>query len=174
MEEKLSDMEIEKLRAIVGLDSETDPFSEEKPVEEIKPSKDAPVPEKPKPAAPITPPKTREEKVSNVSNSIETELFVKVEEHAAIGRKLSETKGDMKIIADTVSLLAKAEKLKTEAITRMETALDKIDAEIEEIEVKLIAPEGLHVPEINGPSDDLIDLRSELDSLKTELGGFKK
>ncbi|MBU4245803.1 MAG: hypothetical protein ABIF85_00890 [Nanoarchaeota archaeon] len=173
MDEKLSDMEIEKLRAIVGLDSETESFSDEKPIEETKPVKNTQIPEKPRSYVSVNPYKKPEERASS---AIDTELFVKVEEHAAIGKKLAEAKGDMKVIADTVSLLAKAEKLKSEAITRMEVALDKIDAEIEEIESKLVAPEGLHVPEISGSiaSDEFIDLRSELDSLKSELGGIKK
>jgi len=173
MDEKLSDMEINKLRAIVGLDSETDTFEDETPFEEKAPIQKAPVAEKPTPAAPAKPVKKPEEKASS---SIDTELFVKVEEHAAIGKKLSEAKGDMKVIADTVSLLAKAEKLKSEAIMRMEGALDKIDSEIEEIEAKLVAPEGLSVPEINvaGATDDFLNLRAEFDSLKNELGGIDK
>lgn len=174
MDEKLSDLEINKLRAIVGLDSETDAFDDEKPFEERAPLQNTPAAEK---SAQVlsNPPKKMEE---NAQPSIDTGLFVKVEEHAAIGKKLSEAKGDMKVIADTVSLLAKAEKLKSEAITRMEGALDRIDAEIEEIETKLVAPEGLNVPEINvsegGVADGFLDLRAEFDSLKNELGNIKK
>lgn len=175
MDEKLSDMEIEKLRAIVGLNSETDSFSDDKPIEEIKPVQKPAIPEKPQSSVPPNTPKNTEERTPT---AIDTELFVKVEDHATIGKKLSEAKGDMKVIADTVSLLAKAEKLKSEAISRMEGALDKMDSEIEEIESKLIAPEGLHVPEISASSvvdsDDFLDLRRELDSLKNELGGIKK
>lgn len=175
MDEKLSDLEINKLRAIVGLDSEADAFDDETPFEERVPIQNTPVAEKSTPIAPVKPLKKIEEKAAS---SIDTELFVKVEEHAAIGKKLFEAKGDMKVIADTVSLLAKAEKLKSEAIIRMEGALDKIDSEIEDIESKLIAPEGLNVPEINvsesGISDDFLNLRAEFDSLKNELGGINK
>lgn len=177
MEEKLSDAEIDKLRAIVGMDSESSDYGEEYALNE-----DAPLPKAPLSGDSSQEPSKQPKKAAGKSTatapvSVDTELFVKVEEHAAIGGKLAEAKGDMKVIADTVSLLAKAEKLKSEAITRMEAALDKIDAEIEEIESKLVAPEGLNVPEINiasGAADDLFDLRSELDSLKTELGEIKK
>ncbi len=174
MEEKITDAEIDKLRAVVGMDidSETEDFV--MPVSLMKKAALNNPPVAPSLKQPQKPIETK----SFAQQSLDTELFVKVEEHAAIGAKLSESKGDMKVIADTISLLAKAEKLKSEAISRMETALDKIDADIEEIEAKLAVPEGLHAPEINVStgivSDDLIDLRSELDSLKSELGRISK
>ena len=169
MNEKLSDLEIQKLRAVVGMDMEES--SEDALLdEESAPLPDRSVEEKPSQSVPSA----QSEKTFETSpESVDTELFVKVEEHAFIGKKLSDAKGDMKVIADTISLLAKAEKLKSEAITRMEGALDKIDAEIEEIESKLIVPEGLNIPNMTLSqalaSDSMQDLSSELDSLKKEL-----
>lgn len=110
-------------------------------------------------------------------SSAETELFVKVDEHAAIGEILAGSKGSMKSIADTVSLLAKAEKLKTEAIDRMEVILSGIDDQIALVESKLVAPEGLSAPELGAGAaveEDLINLRSELESLRGELGRMQK
>ncbi|VVB59297.1 Uncharacterised protein [uncultured archaeon] len=173
MEEKITDAEIDKLRAVVGMDIDSDESFEE-PVSLMKKG----VSNNSSLISSARQPQKSAEIKSAAPQSLDTELFVKVEEHAAIGAKLSESKGDMKVIADTISLLAKAEKLKSEAISRMESALNKIDADIEEIESKLAAPEGLHAPEIDLStgvvSDDLIDLRSELNSLKDELGKINK
>ena len=174
MDEKLSDFEIQKLRAAVGMDLETASFEDISAHEESTPMQNTPAEEKSQSSPSAKPSKT----IVTTVDSVDTELFVKVEEHSFIGKKLSEAKGDMKVIADTISLLAKAEKLKSEAIARMESAPDKIDSEIEEIESKLIVPEGLNIPEMNlsqpVASDDLQDLHSELDSLKNELGGINK
>ncbi len=173
MDEKLSDMEIQKLRAVVGMDLETESFEDADAPEESAPIQDTPVEEKSQSSAPAT---RSGKTMESTPESVDTELFVKVEDHAFIGKKLSEAKGDMKVIADTISLLAKAEKLKSEAIARMEGALDKIDGEIEEIESKLVVPEGLNIPEMDlsqaVASDGLQDLSSELDSLKREMRGI--
>lgn len=163
MDDKISDAEIDRLRAVVGMNSDAG-FNNSIP--SALPAK--------KPAFSPQPLPVQKQKSAPAPSSVDTELFVKIEEHAAIGSKLAESKGDMKSIADIISLLAKAEKLKSDAIARMEQALDKLDSDMEELEQKLVPPEGLNVPEITSSddfgSDNLIDLRSELDSLKNELG----
>ncbi len=169
MAEKLKPSEIDKLRALVGLGEEPE---ERVPVA-------PPVRAVPASGNGGSPPPFSQKKPENAPQeaaSFETELFVKIDEHAAVGELLAKSKGNMKSIADTVSLLAKAEKLKSDAIERMEATLDDIDAQIGAIESKIAAPEGLSIPELGSAAvdDELIDLRSELESLKGELGRINK
>ncbi len=173
MDDKISDAEIDRLRAVVGMNSDSGNGGDTASSQRASLLKKS-APPAPTPALERQEQKQAENQPVSQHSNIDTELFVKIEEHAEIGSKLAESKGDMKTIADIISLLAKAEKLKSEAISRMEHALDKLDVDIEGLEQKLVPPEGLHIPEItavqNFVSDDLIDLRSELDSLKDELG----
>ena len=179
MEEKLDDAEIDKLRAVVGIGSETDDYFGDGSNNSSLIKKSAAF-EAQRNMSKNNASKNLEKPIVPAPQSLDTELFVKVEEHAAIGEKLIEAKSDMKVIADTISLLAKAEKLKTEAISRMDTAIGKIDSDIEAVESKLVAPEGLNAPEIEMGmgsgfvSDNLLDLRSELDALKSELSKINK
>ena len=171
--------DIDKLRALVGMGtdaSEPEAQSEPQspPAPKVQRAQPAPQMQRPQPREPL---ESASESMPQESQSIETELFVKVDEHAAIGEILAQSKGNMKSIADTISLLAKAEKLKSEAIERMEAVLEDIDNQIALIESKIAAPEGLSVPEfgsISAAADDLIDLRSELESLRGELGRINK
>lgn len=169
MAEKLKPSEIDKLRALVGLGEEPE---EQVPV--ASPVRVAPASGNDSPPPPFS--RKTPENVPQEAPSFETELFVKIDEHAAVGELLAKSKGNMKSIADTVSLLAKAEKLKSDAIERMEATLDDIDAEIGAIESKIAAPEGLSMPELGSAAmdDELLDMKSELESLKGELGRINK
>lgn len=174
---KLNDAEIDKLRAIVGMGEEASPMQT---ASALAPQVSAPQALSPKPRQTAAREERRNEADFDAPQAqvppanLDTSLFVKIEEHAALGSILLKTKTDMKSIADTISLLARAEKLKADAIERMEKVLDIIDSNLDDLELKLAPPEGLSVPEFTGQdnsamSDNMIDLHSELESLKNEL-----
>lgn len=152
MAERMNDSEVNRLRQIVGMDAQTTPkeadVAEEYPKEEIIVA--------PEPA------------------SADTTLFVKIDDHELVSNELSKSKMDIKAMANTIELLGKAEKLKAEAVARMEENLDLLDAKIKDIEPRLQAPEGLSVDEkvpsgTNTYSDSLSDLKTELARIKTGL-----
>ena len=106
------------------------------------------------------------------SGEKDTDLFVKIDEHVVIAQDLMNSKKEVKGVSDTVLLLAKAEKLKADAIERMESHLDKLDVIIQDVEIKLTAPESLKMPDSVSMSEDsgeLVDLQGELNNLKNEL-----
>ncbi|NOR85481.1 hypothetical protein GQ473_05170 [archaeon] len=106
------------------------------------------------------------------SAETDTDLFVKIDEHVQISSDLMDSKKEIKGVSDTVLLLAKAEKLKADAIERMESHLGKLDAIIQDVEIKLTAPESLKMSELGDvdvASGELVDLTHELNNLKDEL-----
>ncbi len=150
----MNESEVNRLRQIVGMDAQTAPkeadVAEEYPKEEIT--------------------------VAPTPASGDTTLFVKIDEHELVSNELSKSRMDIKAMANTIELLGKAEKLKAEAVARMEENLDLLDAKIKDIEPRLQAPEGLSGGEsapsgTNAYSDSLSDLKTELSRIKTELKG---
>ena len=113
---------------------------------------------------------------NNPEPETDTDLFVKIDEHVQISNDLMDSKKEIKGVSDTVLLLAKAEKIKADAIERMEIHLDKLDAIINDVEIKLTAPESLKMSEsadMSGTPSELVDLTSELNNLKDELSKMK-
>lgn len=154
MAERINESEVNRLRQIVGMDAQAVPkkdnCAEEYPKETFSPE--------PEPA------------------SGDTTLFVKIDDHEFVSNELSKSRMDIKAMANTIELLGKAEKLKAEAVARMEENLDLLDAKIQDIEPRLQAPEGLSRGErapsgTNAYSDSLSDLKTELSRIKTELKG---
>lgn len=157
MVERLRDSDVDRLRQIVGMGAAPGQKHHAKP-QEAEPE----IPEMPKRGA-----------VFSENRCPDTRLFVKIDEHEAISKELFKSRKDIKSIADTIELLGKAEKLKAEAVARMEENLNKLDEKIKEIEPKLEAPEGLvdgqEPAEFSAYSDTLSDLKGELERLKDEL-----
>ncbi len=152
MAERINESEVNRLRQIVGMDTQTVPtkdnYAKERPKETFS-SEHEPA-------------------------SVDTTLFVKIDDHELVSNELSKSRMDIKAMANTIELLGKAEKLKAEAVARMEENLDLLDAKIKDIEPRLQAPEGLSggesVPSgTNTYSDSLSDLKTELSRIKTEL-----
>ncbi len=148
----MNESEVNRLRQIVGMDAQTAP--KENDIAQNK----------------------YEECVVQAPASGDTTLFVKIDDHELVSNELSKSRMDIKAMANTIELLGKAEKLKAEAVARMEENLNLLDAKIKDIEPRLQAPEGLTEDErahsgIDTYSDSLSDLKTELARIKTELKG---
>ncbi len=167
--ERLSESDINRLRGVVGLGAAGSPGPQDtaaqKQEEKIMPS--------PLNMPPVSAPVNNLiEPKEHPKTQVETELFVKIDEHTEVAKELIEAKRDIKSIAETISLLGKAEKLKAEAIERLDSHLDTLDAKLSDVEDKLTAPEGLEIPTEGidlGPASDVSDLHRTLERLKDEL-----
>ncbi len=167
--ERLSESDINRLRGVVGLGAAGSPGPQDtaaqKQEEKIMPS--------PLNMPPVSAPVNNLiEPKEHPKTQVETELFVKIDEHTEVAKELIEAKRDIKSIAETISLLGKAEKLKAEAIERLDSHLDTLDAKLSDVESKLSAPEGLEIPTEGidlGPASDVSDLHRTLERLKDEL-----
>lgn len=167
---KTEKSELERLREAVGLEDEP----EQIPMQEsMQPPMQEPIQQEFEPSV--------EEALESSTVPFEpsekgdTELFVKIEEHTDVATILNNSKKDIKSIIETISLLAKAEKLKADAIEGIEKHLNTLDAKLQQVGIKLMAPEGLQVHEGNLPKarNELISLQSDLESLKSELSQLK-
>lgn len=152
---KVSDADVQRLRAVVGLGGNA--------------------PEK-------MPAKSKEVDISRaltqksfaVDETKDSQLFVKIEEHDQITQALDEAKRDIKSIADTIELLARAEKLKADAIERMEHHVDSFERLLESIETRIVPPEDvlkqnatvIETHQATRLSQDLKTLKSTLEQLK--------
>lgn len=166
----LNDSEINHLKAVVGLSTNK---STDDSMPEIK-KQDNFIPKESVASVSNTNESVKEISLEPLSNDAETDtdLFVKIDEHVQISNDLGDSKKEIKGVSDTVLLLAKAEKLKADAIERMERHLDKLDAIINDVEIKLTAPESLKMAEsvdMSGTPSELVDLQGELNHLKDEL-----
>ena len=172
----LNETEINHLKAVVGLSTNQ---STDNSVPEIQ-KQDNFIPKESIASVPEMNESVKDISLEPTSNSHEpetdTDLFVKIDEHVQISNDLMDSKKEIKGVSDTVLLLAKAEKLKADAIERMERHLDKLDAIINDVEIKLTAPESLKMADsvdMSGTPSELVDLTSELNNLKDELSKMK-
>ncbi len=107
----------------------------------------------------------------------ETDLFVKIDNHKEIASSLLEARKEIKSIASTVELLAKAESLKEEGIRRMEKHVEKMEQLWKNVvnnlaETNRIYPE--YLEGVGGAENkELMDLKAELDKLKHILERMK-
>ncbi len=179
---KLDDIEINKLKAIVGMEKPGDKESDVERLKELveKESKEIPAP--PVPAeqekASTEPPGTelkKTEKAEEKTGITKTEkekadLFVKIEDHKEIASKLLEARKEIKAIAETVELLARAESLKEEAIKRMEEHVQKMEQLWKSV-LDRLSEEDRTYPEYFDEEkvikeSEIMDLKAELDKLK--------
>ena len=82
------------------------------------------------------------------------------------------TRVEMKKMLDTISLLNKAEKLKSEAVEKIEKRLNVFDEKLDNIDSNLVAPKEFSSPstiQIKAKDADLDNLQSEITKLKTEI-----
>lgn len=106
-----------------------------------------------------------------------TPLFVKIDKHAEIRKSTVDVRRDMKNIINTISLLAEAEKLKDDAIAKMESQIQVLRETLNTIDHELIAPDFIKNAENTSSSesqgDDFKTLHTEIQSLKSELSSLK-
>ena len=162
--EKLTESDINRLKGVVGLG--TSP--QETGTDKIMPT--------PVNAPPQTHVNNQIEPTQHFNTKpktqVETELFVKIDEHTEVAKQLIDAKKDIKYIADTISLVGKAEKLKAEAIERLESHLNTLDEKLADVEGKLTVPDGLEIPNEGielQMSTDVSNLHRTLENLKDEL-----
>lgn len=151
---KISDTDVERLRAVVGLgQQQQQPARASAGEVELKDaSRRAYIPDETK----------------------DNQLFVKIEEHDQIADSLTEAKKDIKAIADTIELLARAEKLKADAIERMEHHIDSFESMLHGIESRIVPPEDvlrqnatiIDVQQTSKLNTDLKSLKATLEQLK--------
>ena len=99
-------------------------------------------------------------------------LFVKIDRHMEISDDILNTRVEMKKMLDTISLLNKAEKLKSEAVEKIEKRLNVFDEKLDNIDSNLVAPKEFSSPstiQIKAKDADLDNLQSEITKLKTEI-----
>ena len=150
---KISETDVERLRAVVGMGQQTPPQKLAGNEVELR---DAP-------RKGYIPDETKD-----------NQLFVKIEEHDQIADSLTEAKKDIKAIADTIELLARAEKLKADAIERMEHHIDSFESMLHGIESRIVPPE-----DVLRQNATIIDtqqtsrLNTDLKSLKATLEQLK-
>jgi len=140
--ERLSDNEISRLRGVVGLGA-TDNTQIRQPSPEIQAKPDILETKPPVKSVNLNVITTPNERQHITKTLVETELFVKIDEHTEIAKELIYAKKEIISIADTISLLGRAENLKAEAIDRLETHLNNLDRMLSDVDQKLTAPEGL-------------------------------
>ena len=166
--EKLTESDINRLKGVVGLGTGNAAAPQETGTEKIMPT---PINASPQTHVNnmIEPGKTLNTKPKT---QVETELFVKIDEHTEVAKQLLDAKKDIKYIADTISLVGKAEKLKSEAIVRLESHLNTLDEKLADVEGKLTIPDGLEIPNEGielQMSSDVSNLHRTLENLKEEL-----
>ncbi|MCK4927150.1 MAG: hypothetical protein KAS11_01680 [Candidatus Aenigmarchaeota archaeon] len=123
----------------------------------------APRPQSP-PKSPVTAqPETRKEGSA---------LFVKIDRHVEITDEILGTRQEMRKMLETISLLSNAEKLKAEAVAKIEKRLNLFDEKLNKIDSNLVAPKEFSSPSVI-PMDQkdtgLESLQSEITRLKSEL-----
>jgi len=135
-------------------------------------------PPQPKEPIKITPPSPEPQIKPQTPKDNDHTLFVKIDKHQDVAQEIHEAKKEMKNMLDTISLLNQAEKLKQEAIAKLESDLSRFDTKFGNIEsflgFKVLEED--HKPQVNRAGENLRDLGSlhnEIKSLKDELNILK-
>ncbi len=182
MAKKVDEEDIKRLRKAIGLDEgvseEAEPEFRENIPEEGMPAPpqrgvDVQEPEVPRNMAMMPPPVPRSKapEIPVKVTSPENHLFVKLENHTEIAAELVNIKKDIEKTAETLSILAKAEKLKSEATEKLEFNLNELEVKIHEIDRQLVSANklGSVAKHTHSPEDDISGLNSSLNSLKSKL-----
>ncbi len=118
----------------------------------------------PRPQSPVTAqPEIRKESSA---------LFVKIDRHVEITDEILGTRQEMRKMLETISLLSNAEKLKAEAVAKIEKRLNLFDEKLNKIDSNLVAPKEFSSPSvipIDQNNAGLESLQSEITRLKSEL-----
>jgi len=150
---------------------------EEKKVVEEKIAKPAKKEEKPKkeikkPSEEVL---VQEPEVSDITvKASDKDVFVKIDDHVEIAQILIDSKKELKDISDTIFLLAKAEKLKKEAIEKMSKQLNELKAKTNKVYDKM-AKYGKYVGYeienriVKKTMSEIGDLTKELNDIRKEL-----
>lgn len=171
---RISDRDIEKLRKSIGITYEYHEDTARSPAPRAAPQA-AQLPEMPEPEEfPSAMLRQSPIQAQPSDSSPDRTLFVKIDNHLEVAQDIFDAKKDVQAIAGTVSLLAKAEQLKAEAIEKMESSLNLLSAKLDDIDRQLVTPDNLAMPEmgmeVSGPARDASgNLKSELASLRNEL-----
>ncbi|MCK4927720.1 MAG: hypothetical protein KAJ20_03355 [Candidatus Aenigmarchaeota archaeon] len=123
----------------------------------------APQPQSPPKSPIITQPEIRKESSA---------LFVKIDRHVEITDEILGTRQEMRKMLETISLLSNAEKLKAEAVAKIEKRLNLFDEKLNKIDSNLVAPKEFSSPSvipIDQNNAGLESLQSEITRLKSEL-----
>lgn len=179
---------IERLKKAVGIDHDESlvgRWNVEKQAPQLSPAAPAakplppPAPAEPRPAvqAPAKPPalaQASKPKMKQPETSEEPPVFVKIDNHVEMVANMRDAKKTMFSMVDTISLLGEAEKLKAEAVGRMEQQLNHVDAKIQLVEQRLATPKDVKETRAEEPvrDEELEDLSSHIKELKTELRGL--
>ena len=129
-----------------------------------------PQPHPEKTAININPPNIEAEK-----KDVSTRLFAKIDNHAEIRSTTIKVRQSMKKMIETIAFLAEAEKLKEEAINNMESQIRLLKDQLNIIDNELASPEfsGSGTPINNKQTDEVDGLRSDIESLKSNLSALK-
>ncbi len=123
----------------------------------------APIPQSPEESQIIAQPEIRKEGSA---------LFVKIDRHVEITDEILSTRQEMRKMLETISLLSNAEKLKAEAVAKIEKRLNLFDEKLNKIDSNLVAPKEFSsssVIPIDQNDAGLESLQSEITRLKSEL-----
>jgi len=122
----------------------------------------------PRPQSPLKSPVTAQPEIRKEGSA----LFVKIDRHVEITDEILGTRQEMRKMLETISLLSNAEKLKAEAVAKIEKRLNLFDEKLNKIDSNLVAPKEFSSPSVipmNQNDAGLESLQSEITRLKSEL-----
>jgi hypothetical protein len=102
-------------------------------------------------------------------------LFIKLDRYKQILNSITELKTTLVLVKNSFSVLNELEKLKNENLKMIEKAMERVDKRISALDSEFLRPSGYHeeLPEelygIESLEATLVDLRGQVDQLKTEL-----
>ncbi|MBW6461500.1 MAG: hypothetical protein K0B07_00415 [DPANN group archaeon] len=150
-------------------------FAQNMNMDHTHPTQSNLIPQQPRPQQPIEQtqkPNVPTQRAPAPTSAANSALFVKIDRHVEITDDIHNTRIEMKKMLETISLLNKAEKLKSEAVEKIETRLNVFDEKLENIDSNLVTPKEFSSPStinIQATDADLDNLQSEITKLKTEI-----
>ncbi|MEA2003688.1 MAG: hypothetical protein U9O53_01875 [archaeon] len=155
------------------------PQEHQHPIQNIPQPQAITTPNRPAPIPPKPIPVQRPAGMNNIRHieprKESSALFVKIDRHVEITDEIIGTRSEMKNMLDTISLLSKAEKLKSEAVGKIEKRLNLFDEKLNKIDSNLVAPKEFSSPSvvpIESKDQGLESLQSEITRLKQELNNL--